>query len=54
MFHFAKLAVQAAHNDEQAGNMYKVGQAPAELFVEERNLMSVADKNTDGSRRVAW
>jgi len=31
-----------------------VGSDPAELSVEERNLLSVAYKNTVGSRRAAW
>merc|ERR1712151_96846 len=30
------------------------GQAPEELSVEERNLLSVAYKNAVGSRRAAW
>merc|ERR1712159_585807 len=34
--------------------MEKVGKDPAELSVEERNLLSVAYKNAVGSRRAAW
>ena len=34
--------------------MNKVVQANADLSVEERNLLSVAYKNTIGSRRTAW
>jgi len=34
--------------------MEKVGKAPEELSVEERNLLSVAYKNAVGSRRAAW
>lgn len=34
--------------------MNKVVQANADLTVEERNLLSVAYKNTIGSRRSAW
>ena len=34
--------------------MNKVVQANADLTVEERNLLSVAYKNTIGSRRTAW
>jgi 14-3-3 protein epsilon len=34
--------------------MNKVVQAKADLSVEERNLLSVAYKNTIGSRRTAW
>jgi len=35
-------------------NMKKVVQTGQELSVEERNLLSVAYKNTVGSRRSAW
>merc|ERR1712014_364693 len=52
--HFAKLAEQAERYDEMADYMLKVGQAGAELSVEERNLLSVAYKNAVGSRRAAW
>jgi 14-3-3 protein epsilon len=34
--------------------MKKFVQASAELSVEERNLLSVAYKNSVGSRRTAW
>ena len=34
--------------------MNKVISANADLSVEERNLLSVAYKNTIGSRRTAW
>merc|ERR1739845_159917 len=34
--------------------MGEVGKIPQELSVEERNLLSVAYKNTVGSRRAAW
>merc|ERR1740139_573070 len=34
--------------------MKEVGKIPQELSVEERNLLSVAYKNTVGSRRAAW
>ncbi|CAE7494550.1 artA [Symbiodinium natans] len=52
--YFAKLAEQAERYDEMADYMKKVGHADAELSVEERNLLSVAYKNTVGSRRAAW
>jgi len=35
-------------------NMKKVVQTGQELSIEERNLLSVAYKNTVGSRRSAW
>merc|ERR1711981_771784 len=44
----------AERYDEMADYMEKVGKDPAELSVEERNLLSVAYKNAVGSRRAAW
>ena len=52
--YFAKLAEQAERYDEMAEHMKNVGAADSELSVEERNLLSVAYKNTVGSRRAAW
>ncbi|CAJ1327112.1 unnamed protein product [Effrenium voratum] len=52
--YFAKLAEQAERYDEMADHMKNVGDAGGELSVEERNLLSVAYKNTVGSRRAAW
>ncbi|CAE7494565.1 artA [Symbiodinium natans] len=52
--YFAKLAEQAERYDEMADYMKNVGNAGPELSVEERNLLSVAYKNTVGSRRAAW
>ncbi|CAE7539788.1 ABCB1 [Symbiodinium natans] len=52
--YFAKLAEQAERYDEMADYMKNVGNANSELSVEERNLLSVAYKNTVGSRRAAW
>jgi len=52
--YFAKLAEQAERYDEMADHMEMVGKEPAELSVEERNLLSVAYKNAVGSRRAAW
>ena len=40
--------------DEMADYMKAVGDDGNELSVEERNLLSVAYKNTVGSRRAAW
>merc|ERR1712224_77927 len=48
------LAEQAERYDEMAEHMKEVGKIPQELSVEERNLLSVACKNTVGSRRAAW
>ncbi|CAJ1404897.1 unnamed protein product [Effrenium voratum] len=52
--YFAKLAEQAERYDEMAEHMKNVGNDGSELSVEERNLLSVAYKNTVGSRRAAW
>eukprot|EP00392_Amoebophrya_sp_AT5.2_P005473 g5482.t1 len=52
--YMAKLAEQAERYDEMAEYMKKVGEAPTELSVEERNLLSVAYKNAVGSRRASW
>ena len=52
--YFAKLAEQAERYDEMADYMKAVGDEGSELSVEERNLLSVAYKNTVGSRRAAW
>ena len=52
--YFAKLAEQAERYDEMASYMEAVGKAGSELSVEERNLLSVAYKNTVGSRRAAF
>merc|ERR1712038_2178726 len=54
MGYFAKLAEQAERYDEMADHMENVGKSPAELSVEQRNLLSVAYKNAVGSRRAAW
>merc|ERR1711920_1219597 len=45
---------QAERYDEMADHMESVGKAGEELSVEERNLLSVAYKNSVGSRRAAW
>merc|ERR1712003_291788 len=48
------LAEQAERYDEMASHMETVGKSGEELSTEERNLLSVAYKNTVGSRRAAW
>lgn len=50
----AKLAEQAERYDEMAEYMKLVAQMGTELTVEERNLLSVAYKNTVGARRASW
>mmetsp|Transcript_24352 Transcript_24352/g.54266 ORF Transcript_24352/g.54266 Transcript_24352/m.54266 type:complete len:241 (+) Transcript_24352:53-775(+) len=52
--YFAKLAEKAERYDEMASYMENLGKLEDQLSVEERNLLSVAYKNTIGSRRAAW
>jgi len=53
--YLAKLAEQAERYDEMADFMKEVVHGSTEeLSVEERNLLSVAFKNTVGSRRASW
>merc|ERR1712216_79699 len=52
--YFAKLAEQAERYDEMASHMKTVSEMGDELSTEERNLLSVAYKNTVGSRRASW
>merc|ERR1719352_1552094 len=50
----AKLAEQAERYDEMVDYMKKVANsAPADLSLEERNLLSVAYKNVVGARRAS-
>ena len=44
----------AERHDQMADYMQRFGAQPVELSVEERNMLSVADKNAVGSRRAAW
>eukprot|EP01007_Sphenomonas_quadrangularis_P003257 NODE_611_length_1307_cov_342.317965_g479_i0.p2 GENE.NODE_611_length_1307_cov_342.317965_g479_i0~~NODE_611_length_1307_cov_342.317965_g479_i0.p2 ORF type:complete len:261 (-),score=98.21 NODE_611_length_1307_cov_342.317965_g479_i0:444-1226(-) len=50
----AKLSEQAEKYDEMVQCMKKVVRMNPELSVEERNLLSVAYKNVNGSRRASW
>lgn len=54
LVYMAKLAEQAERFDEMVNHMKAVAQAPQELSVEERNLLSVAYKNVIGARRASW
>ena len=47
-------AEQAERHDGMAEYMQKMGEQPSELSVEERNLLSIADKSAVGSRSAAW
>ena len=50
----AKITEQTERFEDMIDCMQQVVKADASLSVEERNLLSVAYKNTIGSRRTAW
>jgi len=50
----SKLAEQGERYDEMVACVKKMVKQNAELNVEERNLLSVAYKNTIGSKRASW
>ena len=52
--YFAKLAEQAERYEDMVKRMKLVVAANQELNNEERNLLSVAYKNSVGARRTAW
>merc|ERR1711939_331922 len=52
--YMAKLSEQAERYDEMVNYMKNIAQMGVELSVEERNLLSVAYKNTIGARRASW
>jgi len=52
--YMAKITEQTERFEDMLDAMNKVVAANADLTVEERNLLSVAFKNTIGSRRTAW
>ena len=52
--YMAKITEQTERFEDMLDAMNKVVNANAELTIEERNLLSVAYKNTIGSRRTAW
>ena len=52
--YMAKIAEQTERFEDMIDHMKKVVNTGSELNSEERNLLSVAYKNTVGSRRTAW
>jgi len=52
--YLAKLCEQAERYDQMSSYMQEVAEMDEELNAEERNLLSVAYKNSIGSRRAAW
>ena len=52
--YFAKLAEQGERYHDMIAYMKKVANQGQEMSAEERNLLSVAFKNSVGQRRTAW
>lgn len=52
--YFARLAEQAERYEDMINYMKTVANSGVQLSNEERNLLSVAYKNSVGTRRVAW
>lgn len=50
----AKITEQTERFEDMLQHMKKVVQMGSDLTIEERNLLSVAYKNTVGTRRTAW
>ena len=50
----ARLAEQTERYEDMVDHMKKVIEIAKELNNEERNLLSIAYKNTVGQRRTAW
>jgi 14-3-3 protein epsilon len=50
----SRIAEQTERFEDMLNYMKKVVESGGELNNEERNLLSVAYKNTVGSRRTAW
>ena len=54
LIYMAKISEQTERFEDMLENMKQVVKTQQELSVEERNLLSVAYKNSVGSRRTAW
>ncbi len=54
LIYMAKLSEQTERFDEMVEYMKRLVTQGQELKDEERNLLSIAYKNTVGSRRTAW
>ena len=54
LIYMAKICEQTERFDDMLGYMKKVLDDKEDLSVDERNLLSVAYKNSVGSRRTAW
>lgn len=54
LIYMAKICEQTERFDEMLSYMKKVLETGTDLNIEERNLLSVAYKNSVGTRRTAW
>ena len=54
LIYMSRISEQTERFEDMLDYMKKVVQMGSELNEEERNLLSVAYKNTVGSRRTAW
>ena len=54
LIEMAKLCEQTERFDEMLVHMKEVVEKSTELMIDERNLLSVAYKNSVGARRTAW
>lgn len=54
LIYMAKICEQTERFDEMLDFMRQVLELPEDLSVEDRNLLSVAYKNSVGTKRTAW
>ena len=54
LIYMSKISEQTERFEDMLDYMKQVVKQNAELSIEERNLLSVAYKNSVGSRRTAW
>ena len=54
LIYMSKISEQTERFEDMLNYMKKVVQLGSDLSIEERNLLSVAYKNSVGSRRTAW
>ena len=54
LIYMSKISEQTERFEDMLDYMKQVVKQNADLSIEERNLLSVAYKNSVGSRRTAW
>ena len=54
LIYMSKISEQTERFEDMLDYMKQIVKQNAELSIEERNLLSVAYKNSVGSRRTAW